>query len=213
RVPHRGQLLASRRLGRGRAVAAHVPQRPRLGGLTRFPGRSRAARPALGRTFLVLAKPAPGVRPTPPARARRCSYLSVGRSGNPPVEQRQRKLGRSAAAGRVSQQGARPSYSATRRRFCTSVVDERTRMTEAVTMNGKIETRPAGPGATQSAADQAKAQARKTGQEAQREAEQRAEQGKERLAKGAADLSQAGERAAEDLEARGEQDLAEGLRY
>ena len=47
----------------------------------------------------------------------------------------------------------------------------------------------------------------------QREAEHRTDEGKERMAKSAEDLSRAGQRAAEDLEARGQQDLAEGLRF
>ena len=34
RLPHRRQFLASRRVGRGRSVAAHVPQRAGVGGLT-----------------------------------------------------------------------------------------------------------------------------------------------------------------------------------
>lgn len=77
----------------------------------------------------------------------------------------------------------------------------------------KMESRPAAPGTAQQAADRTKEQARKTAQEVQRETQQRADEGKDRVAKGAEDLSHAGQRAADDLAARGEQDLAEGLRY
>lgn len=56
-------------------------------------------------------------------------------------------------------------------------------------------------------------QARKAQQELGREAQRIAGDGKDGLAARAEHLAQAGERAAEDLEARGDQDLADGLRY
>lgn len=80
-------------------------------------------------------------------------------------------------------------------------------------MERNTDPRSAAPGAPQQVADRAKAQAKKTAQDVQREAQHRTEEGKDRVAKGAEDLSRAGQRAADDLEARGQQDLAEGLRF
>lgn len=80
-------------------------------------------------------------------------------------------------------------------------------------MDRNADPRSAAPSSPQQMAERAKAQAKQTAQDVQRQAQHRAEEGKDRVAKGAEDLSRAGRRAAEDLEARGERNLAEGLRF
>lgn len=78
-------------------------------------------------------------------------------------------------------------------------------------MDGKMESRPAGQGPTQQASERPKVQA--AAQDVQGKAEQRADQGRERVARGAEDLARAGQRAADELAAQGEPNLADGLRY
>lgn len=68
-------------------------------------------------------------------------------------------------------------------------------------------------GTPQQTADRTKVQTEQTVRGVQREAQQRTDAGKERAAKSAEDLARAGQRAAEDLETRGQHDLAAGLRY